>query len=213
MSGPTPARGHSECFSGGRRGRAAEGGGEVVAKQTLDKKVVRPCHYNGALWSLKTAACLCVLTSGQLQTIVHQQLGRLLSCAESLFTGRMGCKAVQLLPHICSYFYLEKYFSSLLPLSFSLSPPPRIFLGPGKLGVYHYKVCLSRPKVPGSCARGFLSHPPHSPEAVPPPPDKPFCPPFSPAPPHFLPPTSGPLCFVARNNLLLPSCSEVTFCP
>lgn len=42
---------------------------------------------------------------------------------------------------------------------------------------------------------------------------EPFCPLSFPAPLHFLPPTSGPLCFVARNNLLLPSCSEVTFCP
>lgn len=39
---------------------------------------------------------------------------------------------------------------------------------------------------------------------------EPFCPP--PTPP-FQASTTGPFCSAAGNNLLLPSCSEVTFCP
>lgn len=39
---------------------------------------------------------------------------------------------------------------------------------------------------------------------------EPFCPPSTPL---FQASTTGPFCSVAGNNLLLPSCSEVTFCP
>lgn len=39
---------------------------------------------------------------------------------------------------------------------------------------------------------------------------EPFCPPSTPL---FQASTTGPFCSAAGNNLLLPSCSEVTFCP
>lgn len=39
---------------------------------------------------------------------------------------------------------------------------------------------------------------------------EPFCPPST---PPFQASTMGPFCSAAGNNLLLPSCSEVTFCP
>lgn len=106
------------------------------------------------------------------------------------------------------------------------SPPPTPdFLVPQEGCVYGIKNFASPSPVTGPFKGGFLSPDwragPGLPDgsrrlpwvnALPPADGSPSAL-VPPAPPHSLPSTSGPLCFVARNNLLLPSCSEVTSCP